>query len=144
MANDTFYSIDAVVQWKAGGIAGGGAFAELLNVRDVRLGHSGREVDTSTRDSAFGMTGVSLIDATVEIEVLWDSADTGCEALRSAMYGRTVMGLEIRDRSATGKGLKADFMVVGFDRDEDLEGALTATFTLKITRSATAPSWVTS
>ncbi|NUQ48544.1 MAG: hypothetical protein HUU27_01290 [Phycisphaerae bacterium] len=52
-------------------------------------------------------------EATVEFEMVWDTADAGFSAIKDAYLGNDPIGLQVRD-GAGGQGLQADFMITEF------------------------------
>jgi hypothetical protein len=88
----------------------------------------------------------TLKEASIEYEMVWDTADAGFTAIQSAYFGNTSVGIAVMDgpvATVGSQGLWADCMVTNFSREEPLEEALTVKVTLKPTRSANAPLWKT-
>lgn len=134
--------MEAVLNFKASGQGGGGSWSELSNVRDVTLSLETGEADVTTRaNSGWRATVATLKEASVEFEMVWDSADTGFTAIKNAYINNGVIGLQVLDGPA-GEGLQADFMITAFSRSESLEEAITVSVTAKVTYSATPPSWI--
>lgn len=119
------YSMNAVVMY--------GPTPTLLNkVRDVRWDIEGTEVDLSTRDDGgWGATGVSLKRLSGEIDLLYTPADLGYIALRDACFNGTPIDLQFLD-SAAGAGVEGSFAVTNESNPQELEGALTVTFSVKL------------
>lgn len=61
--------------------------------------------------------------------------------MKDACLNNQIIGLPILD-GTDGQGLQADFMTMGFSRNEPLEEAITLSVTAKVTYSATPPSWI--
>jgi len=134
--------MEATLNYKVGGQAAGGAWLELTNVRDVTLNLEAGEADVTTRANAgWRATVATLKEASVEFEMVWDTADAGFDAIRDAFLNNTIIGLQVLDADA-GEGLQADFMVTAFSRGEPLEESITVSVTVKVTYSATPPSWI--
>jgi len=134
--------MEAVLKYKVGGQAGGGAWTALGNVKDVTLNLETGEADVTTRANAgWRATVGTLKEASVEFEMVWDTADAGFTAIKNAFFNNAVIGLQILD-GASGQGLQADFSITNFSRSEALEEAITVSVTAKVTYSATAPSWL--
>jgi hypothetical protein len=134
--------MDAVLNFKASGQGGAGSWNELANVRDVTLSLETGEADVTTRaNSGWRATVATLKEASVEFEMVWDSADTGFTAIKNAYINNGVIGLQVLD-GPSGEGLQADFMITAFSRSESLEEAITVSVTAKVTYSATPPSWI--
>lgn len=134
--------MDAKLYYKTGGQGGGGNWTELTNAKDVTLNLEKGEADVSTRaNSGWRATVGTLKEASVEFEMVWDTADAGFTAIKDAFFNNTMIGLQVLD-AAAGQGLQADFSITNFTRAEPLEEALTVSVTAKVTYSATAPTWI--
>jgi predicted secreted protein len=134
--------MDAVLNYKAGGVGGGGSWTELANVKDVTLSLETGEADITTRaNSGWRATVGTLKEASVEFEMVWDTADAGFTAIKDAFFNNTEIGLQVLD-GAAGSGLEADFSITNFSRSEQLEEALTVSVTAKVTYAGTAPAWI--
>jgi hypothetical protein len=134
--------MEAVLKYKTGGQAGGGAWTALGNVKDVTLNLETGEADVTTRANAgWRATVGTLKEASVEFEMVWDTADAGFTAIKNAFFNNAVIGLQVLD-GTSGQGLQADFSITNFSRSEALEEAITVSVTAKVTYSATAPSWI--
>jgi hypothetical protein len=134
--------MEAKLLYKAGGQAGGGSWTVLGNARDVTLNLEAGEADVTTRaNSGWRATVATLKEASVEFEMVWDTADAGFTAIKNAFFQNAPIGLQILDETA-GQGLQADFSITNFSRNEALEEAITVSVTAKVTYSATAPSWI--
>ena len=137
--------MEAVLNYKAGGQDGGGAWTELANVRDVTLSLEAGEADVTTRaNSGWRAVVATLKEASVEFEMVWDTADAGFGAVKDAYLNNAPIGMQILDGSSSGagEGLQADFMITSFSRSESLEEAITVSVTAKVTYSDTPPSWI--
>jgi len=134
--------MEAVLNYKTGGVGGAGTWTELINVKDVTLTLETGEADVTTRGNAgWRATVGTLKEASVEFEMVWDTADAGFTAIKDAFFNNSVIGLQILD-GASGSGLEADFSITNFSRNEALEEAITVSVTAKVTYSTTVPSWV--
>lgn len=135
--------IDAKLYYKVGGVAAGGSWIELTNVKDVTLGLEKDEADVTTRGSGgFRAMVGTLRSAPVNFNMVWDTVDAGFIAIKNTFFASPgVIGLRIYDRTAPGTGLEADFDIFGFTRNEELAEALSVDVVAKITRSDTAPVW---
>ena len=134
--------MDAVLNYKTGGVGGGGSWTELSNVKDVTLNLETGEADITTRaNSGWRATVGTLKEASVEFEMVWDTADAGFTAIKDAFFNNTEIGLQVLD-GASGSGLEADFSITNFSRSEQLEEALTVSVTAKVTYAGTAPTWI--
>lgn len=134
--------MEAKLLFKVGGQGGGGAWTALGNTRDVTLNLEAGEADVTTRaNNGWRATVATLKEASVEFEMVWDTADAGFAAIKNAFFGNDPIGLQVLDATA-GQGLQADFSITNFSRNEALEEAITVSVTAKVTYSATAPSWI--
>ena len=134
--------MDAVLNYKTGGVGGGGSWTELSNVKDVTLSLETGEADITTRaNSGWRATVGTLKEASVEFEMVWDTADAGFTAIKDAFFNNTEIGLQVLDGPA-GEGLEADFSITNFSRSEQLEEALIVSVTAKVTYAGTAPTWI--
>jgi predicted secreted protein len=134
--------MDAKLLFKAGGQGGAGQWTVLNNVRDVTLSLETGEADVTTRgNSGWRATVGTLKEASVEFEMVWDTADSGFGAVKDAFFDNEMIGLQVLDDTA-GQGLQADFSIITFSRSEALEEAITVSVTAKVTYSATPPSWI--
>ena len=118
--------MEAVLNYKTGGQDGGGSWVELANVRDVTLSLEAGEADVTTRaNSGWRAVVATLKEASVEFEMVWDTADAGFGAVKDAYLNNAPIGMQILDGSSSGagEGLQADFMITSFSRSESLEEA---------------------
>ncbi|MCC6579871.1 MAG: hypothetical protein IT440_05470 [Phycisphaeraceae bacterium] len=124
------------------GAAGATATSELKNVKDVTLNLETGEADVTTRgNQGWRATVATLKSGSVEFEMVWDTAEPGFSAVKSAYFSNTPIALAILD-GENGEGLDADFTVTNFSRSEPLEEAVTVSVTVKPTYSTRAPAWV--
>ena len=134
--------MDAKLYYKVGGQSGGGSWIELDNAKDVTLSLEAGEADVTTRANAgWRATVGTLKEASVEFEMVWDTADAGFTAIKNAFFNKEPIGLQVLDGEG-GQGLQADFSVTNFSRNEPLEEGITVSVTVKITYSDTPPSWI--
>jgi hypothetical protein len=134
--------MNGATKYKTGGQGGGGTWTTLTNVKDVTLTLETAEADVTTRANAgWRATVATLKEGTVEFEMVWDTADAGFTAIRTAFLTNAIIGLQVLDGDS-GQGLQADFMVTSFTRNEPLEEAMTVSVTAKITYSDDPPSWI--
>jgi len=122
------------------GAAGATAATEMKNVKDVTLNLESGEADITTRASGgWKVTAAALKEASVEWTMVWDTADAGFTAVKTAYFGNTALALFVSD--GAGSGLDADFAIMGFSREEPLEEAITVKVTAKPTYLTRAPAW---
>ena len=134
--------MEAKLLYKAGGQAGAGSWVVMGNTKDVTLNLEAGEADVTTRaNSGWRATVATLKEASVEWEMVWDTADAGFTAVKNSFFDNEPIGLQILDET-DGQGLQADFSITNFSRSEALEEAITVSVTAKVTYSATAPTWI--
>ena len=105
------------------GAAGSKATSEMSNVTDVTLNLETGEADITTRAAeGWRITAATLKEASVEFEMIWDTADSGFTAIQQAYFNNSALSLFVSD--GDGNGLDADFVVTSFSRSEPLEEAL--------------------
>lgn len=118
---------------------------EMPNVKDVTVSGDTSEADLTTRGgSGWAQTAGVITSGQVEFQAVWDAADTDLEAILDAWTGKTLIDMAFMDGNiaTTGQqGLRAEFAVLNFTRNEPLEGALMVDITLKPGYSSNAPTW---
>tara|TARA_B100000029_G_scaffold314355_1_gene306756 strand:+ start:427 stop:864 length:438 start_codon:yes stop_codon:yes gene_type:complete len=118
-----------------------GSYTEMTNVRDLSLSMETAEADVTTRASdGWRQSVATLKDASLEFEMLWDTADGGFSAMESSFNNGTAVFFRITDGDQTTsgtQGLDSEMMVVGFSRNESLEEAITVSVTAKPTVKTT-------
>jgi hypothetical protein len=137
--------LEAKLYFCAAGIGGTPVWTLVTNIKDLTLNIDKGEAEVSTRGGGgWKATIGTLKDASIEWEMVWDTADAGFEAMRSAFFGGTLLGLAVMDgpvAEAGSEGLWADCAILKFDRDEALEEAVKVSVTAKPTYSANPPQW---
>lgn len=120
------------------------------NVRDLTLSLEAGEADVSTRsNNGWRATVGTLKDASLEFEMVWDTADADFTAIRDAFLNNTTIEFAVMDGLITGagssgsQGLRATFRIASFSRNEALEEAITVSVAAKPTFAANPPSWMT-
>lgn len=116
------------------------------NVRDVSFEMTSSEADVTTRGNA-GWRAMrrGLKEASITFEMVWDTTDTNFSAIQSAYFAGTSIEFAVMDGLITtngSSGLRATMSVMSFSRQEPLEGAVTASVTLKPTYAQTPPAWM--
>jgi len=118
----------------------------VQNVKDVTLNLEAGEADVSTRGTGgWRATVATLKDASVEFEMVWDTADDDFASIRDAFLNRGAVEFAVMDGdiAAPGsQGLRATCMVTTFSRNEPLEEAVTVSVTIKPTFAANPPLWL--
>jgi hypothetical protein len=132
----------------AAGIGGTPTWTELSIVKDVKLNTSKGEADVTTRASGGWKQVIgTLMDASIEFEMPWDTANDGLQAVKDAYFtSGALLGLAVMDgliAEAGSEGLWADCAILKFERTEPLENASTVSVTAKPTYSANVPQWKT-
>ena len=129
------------------GIEGSGATTEVTNVKDLTLNLEKAEADVTTRANQGWRANVgTLKDASIEFQMVWDTADAAFAAIRDAFLNDTPLDFKILsgpDSDPDAQGLLATCEVFSFNRNEALEEAITVDVTIKPTYAAAPPSWVT-
>jgi predicted secreted protein len=118
----------------------------VQNVKDVTLNLEAGEADVSTRGTGgWRATVATLKDASVEFEMVWDTADDDFASIRDAFLNRGAVEFAVMDGDITtpgSQGLRATCMVTTFSRNEPLEEAVTVSVTIKPTFAANPPLWL--
>lgn len=111
------------------------SWTEITNVRDLTLTQTKGEADVTTRaSSGFRQTLGTLIEGSVEFDMMWETADAGFTALQDAFYNGTEISMAVMDGdiAVTGaEGLASNMNVTGFTRNEPLEEGATVSVTVK-------------
>lgn len=120
---------------------------EVKNVRDLTLSLEAGEASMTTRANA-GWEAVlaSLKKASIEFQMVWDSADNDVTAFRDAFLNRSTIECAVMDGDiavAGNQGLRATMAVLKFARSEALEEGMLIDITIKPAYAANAPSWHT-
>lgn len=117
------------------------------NARDVTFGGDAGTADITRRGSGgFRETVATLNDASVEFNIVYDTADAAFTFLRGAWVNKSVFGLAVLDGlSATAgtQGIWMDVMVTGFTWNQELEEPGIVDITAQNTYSAVALEVVT-
>lgn len=121
-------------------------WVEVTNVTDVTLSLEASEADVTTRtNNGWRATVQALREATVEFEMVWDTADENFTAVQEAFMAGTTIEFAVLDGAIDdpgSQGFRATMSVLKFSRSEPLEEAMKASVTLKPAYSANAPAWV--
>jgi hypothetical protein len=120
---------------------------EVKNVRDVTLNLETGESDVSTRGNGGWRANISTLkDASLEFEMMWDTADDDFTALRTAFLTNGSIEFAVLDGGSAqsgSQGLRATMAIMNFTRTEPLEEAIKVSVTAKPTYATDAPSWMT-
>ena len=126
--------------------SGSPTWNEVTNVRDVTLNLETGEADVSTRSSSWRASVGTLKSASLEFEMVWDTADDDFAAIRDASLNNTSVEFAVLDGGSTTpgtQGLRATMAIINFTRSEPLEEAIKVSVTAKPTYAATPPTWMT-
>ncbi len=135
--------INGTLNYKPDGQDDAAAWAELVEATDVTLTCEADEVDATTRANGGWRAYVPGIkEATVETSLVYDNSDTSMIAIKDAFLAGQMVGLQVLEGD-TGQGLQGDFRVFAFGREEAMGDVMKVPVTFKVTKSSTAPSWVT-
>jgi len=131
---------------------GVGSWDEVTNVKDLTLSQEVGEADVTTRaNNGHRAIVATLIDGSLEWEMVLDKDDPGFNAIKDAFYkknsiGKNFIGLAVMDGDITTpgtEGLIANCAIMNFSRNEALEEAMTFSVSAKPTFSDIAPDYVT-
>lgn len=119
---------------------------EVPNVKEVTSDISAGEADASSRASGgWESTLPTLKAATVEFQMNYDLGDADFTAIKNASLNGTVIDMWFLDGSSAtsgNQGLRAEFSVIGFVRNEPLLEVMTVDVTLKAsTVNGNNPEW---
>jgi hypothetical protein len=113
-----------------------GSLTELSNVKDLTLNLTAGEADITTRgNSGWRATAQTLKEAELTFQMVWKPGDAAFEAIRDAFLNNTTVELAVLDqaRGTSGaQGPKASWSITNFTRTENLEEAIVADVTAKI------------
>lgn len=120
---------------------------EVKNVRDVTLNLETGESDVSTRGNGGWRANIATLkSASLEFEMMWDTADADFTAIRTAFLANGAIEFAVLDGPSSqsgAQGLRATMAIMNFTRSEPLEEAIKVSVTAKPTYAADAPSWMT-
>lgn len=126
---------------------GAPTWAEVKNVKDVTLNLEAGEADVSTRGNGGWRANIATLkDASLEFEMVWDTADADFTALRTAFLANGAVEFAVMDgdiETAGSQGLRALMAITNFSRSEPLEEAISVSVTAKPTYAANPPTWMT-
>lgn len=122
------------------GAAASDPSTEITIIGNAKLNLALSEATVKIRASQFELTDTVLFQASIDFDILWDETDANFLALWTAFTTKTAMAFKCLSK-ANGKGLKADFKVVKFERNEDIESGIMAAVSIKPTIGQT-PTFV--
>jgi len=126
------------------GAAGTTASTLVENVKDVTLSIEKGTADITRRKSGkWRSTKTTLMDGTLEWEMVWDPDDADIVAIKDAFFNDTPIALAVFDAAPPdGKGLDADFVITKFGRNEPLEEGMTVPVEAKPNDELRIPDWI--
>ena len=133
------------------GTYGSPVWNEVPNVKDVTLSIEKGDADVTTRgnDGWRAQLG-TLKSASIEFEMVWDTADADHTAFHTAFLADTAIEFAVMDGKIiadsgveASQGLRATCSIFKFSRKEALESAIMTEISLKPTYATNAPSWLT-
>ena len=121
-------------------------WSEVKPVKDVTLNLEAGEADVTTRGNG-GWRAViaALKDASLEFELVWDTADAAFTAIRTAFLTGGALEFAAMDgdiETAGSEGLRATMAILNFSRAEPLEEAIKVSVTVKPTYAEHPPEWL--
>ena len=120
---------------------------EVKNVKDVTLNLEAGEADVTTRGNAGWRANIATLkDASLEFEMVWDTADDDFTAIRTAFLTNAAIEFAVLDgpvATSGSQGLRASMAITNFSRAEPLEEAIKVSVTAKPTYAANPPEWMT-
>ncbi|MFQ5733009.1 MAG: hypothetical protein ACE5KM_13795 [Planctomycetaceae bacterium] len=115
-------------------------FDEISNIQEVTTTLDASEAEAKARGLTYTEFRRGIINAVVNITMLYSGADTDFVALRDAFLNDTLIELYIADGLAATsgtQGLRGEFTVLSMERGEPLEEGLTVVFSVKPRLGAT-------
>ncbi len=120
---------------------------EVKNVKDVTLNLEAGEADVTTRGNAGWRANIATLkDASLEFEMVWDTADDDFTAIRTAFLTNAAIEFAVLDgpvATSGSQGLRASMAITNFSRAEPLEEAIKVSVTAKPTYATNPPEWMT-
>jgi len=129
------------------GSYGSPVWNEVKNVKDVTLNLEAGEADVTTRGNGGWRANIATLkDASLEFEMVWDTADDDFTAIRTAFLANAAIEFAVLDgpvATSGSQGLRASMAITNFSRAEPLEEAIKVSVTAKPTYAANPPEWMT-
>lgn len=121
----------------------------VANMTGAKLNLETGEADVTTRGgNGWRQTAATLKNGSVEFQMIWDTESEDFTAVQEAWEDGENIEMLFLDGDVTtvgSQGLRAEFAVTNFSRDESLEEAVKVDVTLKPGYSTVnAPYWFTS
>ena len=129
------------------GSYGSPVWNEVKNVKDVTLNLEAGSADVTTRGNAGWRANIATLkDASLEFEMVWDTADDDFTAIRTAFLTNAAIEFAVLDgpvATSGSQGLRASMAITNFSRAEPLEEAIKVSVTAKPTYATNPPEWMT-
>ncbi len=129
------------------GSYGSPVWNEVKNVKDVTLNLEAGEADVTTRGNGGWRANIATLkDASLEFEMVWDTADDDFTAIRTAFLTNAAIEFAVLDgpvATSGSQGLRASMAITNFSRAEPLEEAIKVSVTAKPTYATNPPEWMT-
>ena len=120
---------------------------EVKNVKDVTLNLEAGSADVTTRGNGGWRANIATLkDASLEFEMVWDTADDDFTAIRTAFLTNAAIEFAVLDgpvATSGSQGLRASMAITNFSRAEPLEEAIKVSVTAKPTYATNPPEWMT-
>lgn len=114
---------------------GSPSWDEVTVARDVTVNLETGEADISTRASIWRTRKATLLDGTLDFQVVYDPDDTHYAALETAFLAKSLVDLAAVDDG--GDGLRFVGNVFNFSRSEPLEDAVVVDVSVRPDRAVT-------
>lgn len=126
---------EGVVQFKVGGISGGGSWTTATQVRNVTITNDKMTADATTRGFNNKRFVTGLKDRGVSMDMVYEPGDAGFEAFRDAYEADThadsIIGVRFLDGDTDAEGLSGDWIVTKFSEPQQLEDVMGVEIELK-------------
>lgn len=122
-------------------------WSELTNCRDVTLTMEKNDADVTTRGNNGWRARVGVLkDATLEFDMVWDTDDPNFDVIRDAYLNNEAVEMAALDgdvETTGSQGLRGEWTVTNFSRNENLEEAVTVSVSLALTYAPdNPPQWM--
>lgn len=122
-------------------------WTEIDNVKDVSFSCDADKADVTTRRSdGWKEYLMTLFDAGIEFEMVWDTEDANFTAIQDAFFSRGNLDIAVMDGDIAvdgAEGLRATVGVAKFGRKEPLAEAMTVDVSLvPVKNDNSPPEWV--
>lgn len=129
------------------GSYGSTSWSEITNLQDVTVNLTRDTADVTTRGGNGWKQEVgTLKNASISFSMIWANADADFVAFRDAFLNGTLIDSTFMDGDITvseTQGLRAEWSVNSFTRNEALAEAITVDVELTPGKSSNAPVWFT-